>query len=142
MHFRSATATDAERLAEMNWQAIRDEGHRNPLTREQLARRMTMFLAGEYEAVVFEQPDSPIGYALYKREPEWIYLRQFFIRPEVRRQGLACAALEWVMGERLGRSPPDPRRSVDRQSGVLDFWRAIGFADYCLTLELDRDVQA
>jgi hypothetical protein len=33
MNFRRATIADAPELAEMNWHLIRDEGHRNRMSR-------------------------------------------------------------------------------------------------------------
>jgi hypothetical protein len=46
MNYRQATLADAAVLAAMNWQLIRDECHRNPMTAEQLANRMSGWLAG------------------------------------------------------------------------------------------------
>lgn len=82
MHYRDATSADAHALGSMNHGLIIDEGHRNRMTIEQLAQRMTEFSASGYRCVIFEADDSPIGYALYKNEPEWVYLRQFYVRPE------------------------------------------------------------
>lgn len=42
---RRATREDVPVLAQMNWQLIRDEGSDNPMTVDQLAERMTGFLA-------------------------------------------------------------------------------------------------
>jgi len=42
---RRATHEDVPQLAQMNWQLIRDEGSDNPMTVDQLAERMTGFLA-------------------------------------------------------------------------------------------------
>jgi GNAT superfamily N-acetyltransferase len=119
----------------MNAQLIRDEGHRNTMTVEQLAKRMSSWLAGEYQAYMFEVEEKPIGYALYRIEPEYVYLRQLLVQPEMRRRGIARRALEWLRQNAWGMRP---RVRIDvlvgNQSGI-DFWHAVGFADYCLVLE-------
>ena len=99
--YRSATVEDAAVLAPMNAQLIRDEGHRNPMTMLQLQERLSDWLKGEYQAFLFELDARVIGYALYRIEPEFVYLRQIFVLPELRRRGIARAALEW-----LGRNAP------------------------------------
>ncbi|AMV22172.1 GNAT family N-acetyltransferase [Planctomyces sp. SH-PL14] len=138
MNFRFATHADAPELAALNHALIRDEGHRNPMTVGQLAQRMTEFLANGYRATVFEIDESTAGYALYRFDPEWVYLRQFYVRPECRRRGIGRAALQWLRANAW----TDSRRVrvevlVGNTAGIA-FWRAAGFADYCLTLELER----
>ena len=83
-------------LAQMNHQLIRDEGHRNRMSVDELEQRMRTWLRGEYHAVLFEDQQGAAGYALYKWEPEWVYVRQFFVRPERRRQGIGRAAWVWL----------------------------------------------
>jgi GNAT superfamily N-acetyltransferase len=135
IHYRAATVDDAALLAPMNAQLIRDEGHRNTMTVEQLAKRMSGWLEAEYQAFVFEADAKAIGYALYRIEPEFVYLRQLFVQPEMRRQGVARQALEWL---RQNAWSVRPRVRIDvlvgNQSGI-EFWRSVGFVDYCLTLE-------
>jgi hypothetical protein len=67
MTYRRATAADAPALAAMNWQLIRDEGHRNRMSQGELEVRMTQWLSGEYEAILFEEPEQTVGYALFRR---------------------------------------------------------------------------
>jgi GNAT superfamily N-acetyltransferase len=87
----------------------------------ELEQRMARLLKGEYRAILFEDDDGrPSGYALYKRDADWIYLRQFFVLPEQRRRGIGRAAFQWL------------------QSNVWQFWRSMGFANYSITMELDR----
>src|SRR5262245_14742006 len=96
MRYRQATIADAAALAGMNHRLIRDEGHRNPMTAPELQARMEGWLAGEYEAMLFEEDGEPVGYALYRRETEFVYLRQFFVEPTRRRRGTGRAALAWL----------------------------------------------
>lgn len=135
MTYRYATPADAPALALMNHRLIRDEGHRNPMSVAQLEERMRGWLGGEYQAVLFEDSHGPVGYVLFKQELEWVYLRQFFVAPERRRQGIGRAALQWLLAEGwkgAGRVRLDVL--VGNAAG-LAFWRSVGFADYCLTME-------
>jgi GNAT superfamily N-acetyltransferase len=135
MRYRPAISADAPLLAAMNYRLIRDEGHRNPMSLDQLEQRMRSWLAGEYQAILFEDDTGAAGYALFKREPEWVYLRQFFVVPERRRAGVGRTAIHWLLKEAW----PDALRVrldvlVNNPAG-LAFWRSVGFADYCITME-------
>lgn len=135
LSWREASAADLGLLAEWNHQLIRDEGHRNPMTVEQLAARMQQWLQGEYRAVLF-MSDEPVGYALFKQDAELIYLRQFFVRRDRRRAGLGRAAF-LILREQVW--PRDLRLTVDvlcQNQGGVAFWRSVGYRDYCLTLEI------
>ena len=138
MVFRFAQINDCPLLGELNLQLIRDEGHRNPMTSEQLAERMAGWLAGAYRAVIFEEADTVAGYALYRSESEDIYLRHLFVRSEFRRRGVGRAALKWLWQNGW----PDARRvRIDVLVGnatAQAFWRAVGFREYCLTMEAER----
>jgi GNAT superfamily N-acetyltransferase len=116
---------------------IRDEGHRNPMNIDQLTARMAGWLAGEYRAVLFEDGDAAIGYALYRREPQFVYLRQMYIVPQRRRQGVGRAALRWLWRNAWSDAP---RLRIDvlvnNESGCA-FWRSVGFEDYCITMEAE-----
>lgn len=121
----------------MNRQLILDEGHRNRMSLPELEQRMTRWLQGEYEAVIFERNHAALGYALFKRESEWIYVRQFFVCPEYRKQGIGRSAFSWLVenvwkGRRIRLDV-----LVGNMTGIA-FWRSLGFSDYCLTMELDN----
>jgi GNAT superfamily N-acetyltransferase len=137
--YRFATIDDAPALAALNRALIGDEGHRNPMSLAELEVRMTGWLAGEYCAVLFEESDAAAGYALFRRESEYVYLRQFFIRPEHRRRGLGRAAIAWLRQHAwAGENRVRVEVLVGNTAGI-EFWRAVGFQDYCLTLEWNRE---
>jgi GNAT superfamily N-acetyltransferase len=139
MNYRFATLEDANLLAHLNHALIRDEGHRNRMSVPELAERMASWLAGEYQAVLFEDAGDLVGYALFRPEPEHVYLRQFFVASERRRRGIGRAAIQWLREHAWGK---DRRVRLDVLIGNSDgisFWRAVGFKDYCLTLELESD---
>ncbi len=138
MEYRRATVADASKLAAMNWQLIRDEGHRNRMSKSELEVRMTQWLGGEYEAILFEEPQQTVGYALFRRDSEYVYLRQFFIRPECRRRGFGRAALAWLCRQAWGGERVRVEVLVGN-AAAISFWRSVGFQDYCLTLEREHD---
>jgi len=136
MTFRRATLEDCALLAELNHQLIRDEGHRNSMTVPELEQRMKGWLASEYSAVLFEDGKEVVAYALYREQPEEIYLRQLFVVRSRRRQGIGRQALEIL---RFKIWPETKRLTVDvliQNAVAVAFWRAMGYNDYCLTLEI------
>ena len=134
--WRLAHRRDCPILAEMNHQLIADEGHRNPMAVRELERRMRSWLEEGYDAALFDQAGMVVGYALYRAQPEEIYLRHFFVVRDRRRQGIGRAAINllrcriWPQAKRLTVSV-----LCQNEAGVA-FWRAMGYKDYCLTLEM------
>ena len=103
----------------------------------QLTERMSDLLRGEYQAVIFELGSSPVGYALYRREPDYIYIRQLFVLADHRRQGIGRQAIEWM---RQNAWPDKSRLRIDVLVGnttAHEFWKSVGFRDYCITMELE-----
>ena len=136
MKFRHATVEDCPQLAELNHQLIQDEGHRNPMTVRELEQRLRDWLAGEYRAVVYEEGGDVIAYALYREEPDEIYLRQLFVVRHRRRQGIGRRAVEILRSEVW---PPTKRMTVQvlvANKRAVTFWHSVGYADYSLSLEI------
>lgn len=135
MYYRFATTADAMILAPLNFQLIRDEGHRNTMDVAQLAQRMEGWLSGEYEAVLFEEDSSLVGYALFRREPEHVYLRQLFVVPELRRKGVGRAALQWLWQNAWHGVQRLRIEVLVANTVAREFWRSVGFHEYCVTME-------
>ena len=136
MTFRRATLDDCALLAELNHQLIRDEGHRNRMTIPELEQRMRGWLSSEYAAVIFEDGEEVVAYALYREQAEEIYLRQLFVGRNRRRRGIGRLAFE-ILRSKIW--PANKRFTVDvlvQNSAAIAFWRAVGCKDYCLTLEI------
>jgi predicted acetyltransferase len=106
------------------------------MTVAQLEQRMRDFLAGEYRAVIYEEGGEVVAYALFREQPEEIYLRQLFVVRHRRRQGIGRRAVEILRSQVW---PKSKRLTVEvlvaNQSAVA-FWRAAGYRDHCLTLEI------
>jgi len=136
MKFRHATAKDCGLLAELNHQLIRDEGHRNKMTVPELKERMTGWLAEGYAAVLFQDGKDVVAYALYHESPEKVYLRHLFVVRHRRRQGIGRKVVALLRSKLW---PKDRRLTVDvlvANTASVAFWRAVGYQDYALTLEI------
>jgi GNAT superfamily N-acetyltransferase len=136
MEYRFATDSDLELLAEWNHQLIRDEGHRNRMAVPELRERMQGWLGGEYKAVIFGPLTDPVAYALYRESATEVHLRQLFVRRDRRNEGIGRAAMG-VLRSRLW--PQNKRLTVEVLTAnvrAVEFWRAVGYQDYCLTLEI------
>lgn len=134
--WRHASQTDIRLLAALNRQLIEDEGHRNTMSVAELADRMRAFLTGDYRAVLFERDGRLVAYALWAQRGDGLYLRQFFVVREARRDGIGRAAMAIL---RQDVWPQDTRLYLEVLTGNtrgLAFWRSLGFADYALTLEM------
>jgi predicted acetyltransferase len=142
MTWRLATKRDCKLLAELNHQLIVDEGHRNTMSVAELESRMRNWLDEAYEAVLFEVGGEVAAYALYRNQAGETYLRHFFVVRHRRRQGIGRQAmgllrgLIWPKTERLTVSV-----LTHNEAGVK-FWRAMGYRDYCLTMEIPRAASA
>jgi GNAT superfamily N-acetyltransferase len=135
MNIRKAGSSDIPVLAAMNRRLIRDEGHRNSMTVPDLARRMRRWLRREYQAWMFMEGEHPFGYCLFRREGEFLYIRQFYVQGRSRRRGLGSKAFRWLGKNVWGK---DKLLRLDvligNRSGIL-FWKKAGFKEYCLTME-------
>lgn len=126
-------------LGQLNHELIRDEGHRNPMGPLELTERMRAWIANEYRAVIFQRESEVLGYALFRERPDEIYLRQLFIVREQRRKGFGRRAMQ-ILREEVW--PKDKRLTVEvlvANEAAVRFWRAVGYKDYALTLEIIPD---
>jgi GNAT superfamily N-acetyltransferase len=135
MIFRTATRTDIPELAILNAALIRDEGHRNRMTTAELEARMRKFFSEGHVAVMFSDSGKTAGYALYRNDDDGIYLRQFFIAEHARRKGLGREAVQWLCRNAWQHTERVILQVLLNNQRGIEFWRAVGFGDYCLTME-------
>lgn len=130
-----ATIEDSPLLARLNLELIADEGHPNPMNALELEARMRGWLSTEYRAVLFRREARVVAYALF-RDDEWnrIYLRQFFVVRDARRQGVGRAAVELLKREVVPGTPVVLEVLTTNAAGRA-FWSATGFREYCLALK-------
>jgi predicted acetyltransferase len=136
MNFRRATLNDCALLAGLNHQLIRDEGHRNKMTVPELEQRMKSWIASEYVALLFEKDGEIVAYALYREQPEEIYLRQLFVLRNRRRQGIGREAIELLRTKVWSKSKRLTIEVLIENKAAVTFWRAVGYKDYCLAMEI------
>ena len=136
MTFRAATSDDCDRLAELNHQLIRDEGHRNPMTVVELEQRMRGWILGEYRAIIFEEQGEVVAYALFREHAEEIYLRQLFVVRHCRGQGIGHRAIEILRSQVWAKTKRLTVEVLVANKRAVSFWRSVGYVDYALSLEI------
>lgn len=139
LRYRFASEADLPLLAEWNYQLIRDQGHRNPMTVEELHERMRGWLGGEYRAVVFDVLGEPAAYALFCETAGGLHLRQFFVARAKRRSGVGRAAIKMLRKDVWPRERRIIVEVLVANPGGLEFWRSVGFSDYSVALEMLPD---
>ena len=132
-----AKGSELDLLVQLNRQLDEDEPHSYPLPLPALTERMARWLdSGEYEVLLLRSGDQLIGYAVWRAEEFGTYLRHFFICRDQRRQGWGRAAIQQLCRDVF---PKDRPVNIDAEVGNkagIAFWRAIGFQDYSIGMEL------
>ncbi|NSW92426.1 MAG: GNAT family N-acetyltransferase [Firmicutes bacterium] len=125
LEIRVCSDEELDLLAILNKQLIEDEKHDNKMNIEQLRERMKGFIHTDYVAYLFERNSETIGYALIDHTRKPLYLRQFFICREVRRQGYGKTAFKKLI-ELLNTETVDIEVLSWNDRGI-GFWRSLGF---------------
>jgi predicted acetyltransferase len=136
MTYRQAILNDCALLAKLNHQLIREEGHRNKMTLPKLEQRMKDWLTSGYAAVLFGNCEKVVAYALYREQPQEIYLRQLFIVRNQRRKGIGKEVVK-ILRSKIW--PANKRLTVEvlvENETAVAFWRSVDFKDYSLKLEI------
>ena len=110
------------------------------MTTAELKERMSSWLDGDYKAIIFEIEKKPVAYALYIEKESEIYLRQLFVNRTQRRKGIGRKAVDILRNQIW---PCTKRLTVEvlvNNAAAVSFWRAIGYRDYCLTLEIMPEI--
>jgi GNAT superfamily N-acetyltransferase len=143
LSIRPATSLDLPVLAAMNKALIEDEGSRNPMTLFELERRMEMWLRGEWNVDLLLDGAETVGYGIYQLQRDEydgtavVFVRQYYIVRERRREGLGRALFEMLAQERF---PAEGAMVLDvlaHNSGGRAFWDALGFEPYAYTMKRD-----
>ena len=127
---------DYPRLAELNHQLIRDEGHRNPMTVLELEQRMRGWISGEYRAMIYEEAGEVVAYALFREQADEIYLWQLFVARHRRSQGIGRRAIEHLRSQVWSRTKRLTVEVLVANKRAVNFWRSVGYSDYSLSLEI------
>ena len=138
LEYRFAMQEDVPWLAKMNQRLIRDEKHRNKMTLPQLQDRMSGWLQTKYIAVIFGFSGNDVGYALYRKDPDWIYLRQLFVKAQMRRKGIGLKVMSWLKKNAWKEDRIIRVEVLVGNPDGISFWKTAGFKDYCITMEMDN----
>ena len=140
LRLHSAIPNDSDLLAQMNKRLIEDEQSANAMSVAQLRERIEGWLSADYQAIIFEQPEGVVGYALYRFQDETfreqqIYLRQFYIEKSYRRQGLGREAFSHLK-QNYFRDAHVTLETLTTNPNGLAFWQRLGFQPYAVTMKL------
>lgn len=134
--YRQAGLADLELLTGFNAGLQRDQGSPQPLAEAALRQRMAGWLShNEYQAIVAERAGVPVGYGLYRMEDDRIFLRHLYIAPVERRQGLGRAFYGHLRDRLWPADQPVQLNVLACNARGQDFWRALGFEVFSLTLQ-------
>lgn len=144
MQVRAARQSDLELIARMNRRLQQDEGA-HVLSQAEAVARLQRWLAGEYRCVLFATDDAVVGYALFRPtdphaegHPGGVYVRQFFVVPERRGQGLGRAAFALLRAEVLPPGCYVTLEALATNPAGRSFWQALGFREYSVRYELEQ----
>ncbi len=140
---RKATEADLPLLARMNRHLIVDEGSPNPMNVQQLEDRMRGWFFSDWHIDLICHDQDVVGYALYQfrknqyfPDQEEVYLRQYFIKREYRRQGFGQAGIRLLLETRFKPGQTVILDVLERNTAGKQFWRKVGFAPYTTTMTL------
>ena len=140
MLIKKCSLSDVEKLAQLNKQLIEDEKSDNTMNIEELKVRMRDFLEGEYSAYFFMENDGITGYALVRHSSNPLYLRQFYIDRNFRRQGKGRAALKLLL-EELKTDKIDIE-VLSWNGPAVKFWESCGFVERSRYMRMDAKKSA
>ncbi|WP_336775532.1 GNAT family N-acetyltransferase [Paenibacillus sp. MMO-58] len=133
---RIGLEADLELLAWLNKQLIEDEGHDNAMTLSELKERMKHFMGTSYKAYLFEQGNKLVGYALVDHTRQPLYVRQFFICRDQRRNGFGKLAFG-KLAALLDADQLDIEVMYGNEAAYA-FWRSLGFKERSVYMRMER----
>lgn len=137
-----AKSTDVDLLTRLNRQLDEDEPHPYPLPLSALTERMARWInTGDYEVLLFRAGDQLIGYAAWRADEFGTDLRHLFICRDRRRQGWGRAAMQRLCRDVFPKDRPVNIDAVVGNESGIAFWRAIGFQDFSIGMELKADAE-
>ena len=145
MNLREIEESDITQVARWNVQLHEDEGS-IPLSVDAAAERLRRwFAAGRFQGVIFLVGGNPIGYLLYELRPvhadlragESVYIRQFFISRESRRQGHGSVAIRSFLRDQVSEIASVVLDVKATNPSGQQFWQSLGFKAKSVAFELD-----
>lgn len=126
MEIVRAELTDAETLAGLNQHLIEDEGHPNPMNRDQLAQRMKEWLKTGYICYMVKHNGCIVAYCLYRDDCGYYYMRQLYVDRSHRRRGIATQLLDWLY-ENVWKDKKVRLDVLAQNKDAVAFYKTYGF---------------
>lgn len=127
---------DLDQLVDMNILLIRDQEHRNEMSRDELTARMRGWLeSGEYQALLFMEDQQVVGYTLFREEDKAFWVRQFYIYAAFRRQGYGRKSMDMLMNTVWKKKPRIRLEVLWDNRAAQEFYRSLGFSEYAMVME-------
>ena len=136
MLIKKCSLSDVEELAQLNKLLIEDEKSDNTMNIEELKARMHGFLENDYAAYFFMEENKIIGYALARHTSNPMYLRQFYIDRNFRRQGKGRAALKVLLKEL--KTDTIDIEVLSWNEAAIKFWESCGFIERSRYMRLEN----
>ena len=133
---QKCTLADVTQLALLNKQLIDDEKSNNTMSIKELEERMHEFVTTEYDAYFFIMQETVVGYALVKNKCNPLYLRQFLIRREYRKNHYGTQAFQSLM-KYLNVNTIDIEVLPWNETGIR-FWESLGFRELSRYMRLEE----
>ncbi|WP_336785390.1 GNAT family N-acetyltransferase [Paenibacillus sp. MMO-177] len=133
---RLGCEADLALLAWLNKQLIEDERHDNAMTVDELKERMKHFMGTAYKAYLFERGNVLVGYALVDHTRMPLYVRQFFICRDQRRNGYGKLAFGKLAA--LLNTDQLDIEVMHWNEAAYAFWRSLGFRERSIYMRLER----
>ncbi len=140
---RPGAIADIPLLATMNQRLVEDQGSRNPFTPAEYEQRFTEWLDSDWQISLFQREETAIGYSVhriqadvYYPDRQVVYLRQFYIEHEVRRDGFGTAAFEALKAARFPANCSICLDVLATNPGGQLFWERLGFEPYFVSMKM------
>ena len=132
MQLQKCSIKDVAKLALLNKQLIEDEKSDNAMNINELEKRMKEFLETDYSAYFFIEDSQIVGYALIRNTDNPVYLRQFLIDRNYRKNHYGTQAFQMLL-KYLDIKEIDLEVLPWNKSG-LAFGKHCGFSETCITM--------
>jgi 8-oxo-dGTP pyrophosphatase MutT (NUDIX family) len=137
LSYTHAQDEDVPMLEKLNADLLQAQNVESGMTLDALEVRMREFLAAEYQAVLFVFREKVVGYALFKLEPKFAFVRHIYVDTSVAKKVRVDTAFQLL---RKGEFEDYASVRLDVPEGnkeSLKIWESIGFRPRSVRLELE-----
>lgn len=136
MQLQKCSVKDVSKLALLNKQLIEDEKSDNAMNINELEKRMKEFLETDYSAYFFIEDSRIVGYALIRNTDNPVYLRQFLIDRNYRKNHYGTQAFQMLL-KHLDIKEIN-LEVLPWNKSELAFWKHCGFSETCIAMRYKK----